>query len=61
MASDLLFYNIFAPQKIPLLKISHDVIVCDLRFDPLQSKIPDYVLWCARLKKICVLASDSIT
>ena len=29
-ASDLPFYNIFAPQKLPVLKISDDVIACDL-------------------------------
>ena len=33
-ASDLPFYNIFAPQKVPLLKISDDVIACDLWFEP---------------------------
>ena len=31
-ALDLLFYDIFAPQKIPVLKISDDVIACDLWF-----------------------------
>ena len=30
MASDLPIYNIFVPQKVPLSKISEDVITCDL-------------------------------
>ena len=39
-ASDLPFYNIFAPQKVPLSKICDDVIACDLWFaPPTQSKI----------------------
>ena len=33
-ASDLPLYDIFAPQKVPLLKISDDVIGCDLWFGP---------------------------
>ena len=32
-ASDLAFYDIFAPQKVPFLKISDDVIACDLWFE----------------------------
>ena len=35
MALDLSLYNIFAPQKVPLLKISDDLIACDLWFAPL--------------------------
>ena len=31
-ASDLAFYDIFAPQKVTFLKISDDVIACDLWF-----------------------------
>ena len=39
-ASDLSFYDIFAPQKVPFLKIFDDVIACDLWFGPLPlSKI----------------------
>ena len=38
-ASDLPFYDIFAPQKVPFSKISDDVILCDLWFGPPQSKI----------------------
>ena len=39
-ASDLpLIYHTFVPQKVPLTKISHDVIACDLWFGPPQSKI----------------------
>ena len=38
-ASDFPFYEIFAPQKVPFLKISDDVIACDLWFGPPQSKI----------------------
>ena len=38
-ASDLPFYDIFAPQKVPFSKISDDVITCDLWFGPPQSKI----------------------
>ena len=38
--SDLLSYNIFVPQKFPLLKIFDDVIACDLWFGPpYKSKI----------------------
>ena len=37
-ALDLPIYDIFAPQKVPLLKISDDVIACNLWFAPLQSK-----------------------
>ena len=32
MASDLPFYNISAPQKVPILKIYDDVIARDLLF-----------------------------
>ena len=39
MASDLPFYEIFAPQKVTLLKTCDDVIACDLWFGPPQSKI----------------------
>ena len=40
MAYDLPFYDIFAPQKVPFLKISDDVIAFDLWFcPPPQSKI----------------------
>ena len=35
MALVLSFYNIFSPQKVPLLKISDDLIACDLLFAPL--------------------------
>ena len=38
-ASDLPFYDIFAPQKITFSKISDDVIACDFWFGPPQSKI----------------------
>ena len=38
-ASDLPFYDIFAPQKVTFSKISDDVIACDLWFGPPQSKI----------------------
>ena len=38
MALDLPFYDIFAPQKVPLLKISDDVIACNLWFGSPQSK-----------------------
>ena len=38
--SDLSSYDIFVPQKVPLLKIFDDVIACDLWFGPpYQSKI----------------------
>ena len=38
--SDLPSYDIFVPQKVPLLKIFDDVIACDLWFGlPYQSKI----------------------
>ena len=37
-ASNLPLYNIFALQKVPLLKISDDVIACDLWFGLSQSK-----------------------
>ena len=32
------FHDIFVPQKVPLSKVSDDVIVCDLWFAPPQSK-----------------------
>ena len=39
-ASDLPFYDIFAPTKISSFEVSDDVIACDLWFGPpLQSKI----------------------
>ena len=41
-ASDLPFYDIFAPQKVPFLKISDDVIACDLWFGPPPIKNPGY-------------------
>ena len=31
---DLPFYDIFAPQKVPFLKISDDIIACNLWFGP---------------------------
>ena len=37
-ASDLPFYNIFDPQKIPFLEISDDVTACDLWFGPPNQK-----------------------
>ena len=41
-ASDLPHYNIFVPQKVPLLKIYYDVITCDLWFGPPSIKNPGY-------------------
>ena len=41
-ASYLPFYDIFAPQKHPILKISDDVIACDLWFGPPPIKNPGY-------------------
>ena len=38
-ASDHKFYDMFVPQKVPLSKISDDVIVCHFWFDPPQSKV----------------------
>ena len=38
-ASGLPLNDIFAPQKVSVSKISDDVIACDLRFGPPQSKI----------------------
>ena len=35
MALGLSLYNIFAPQKVPQLEISDDLIACDLWFAPL--------------------------
>ena len=37
-AFDLLFYDIFPPQKVPLSKISDHIIVCDLWFGPLPNQ-----------------------
>ena len=34
MALDLPFYDIFAPQNVPLLKISDDGMACNLLFGP---------------------------
>ena len=41
-ASDLPFYDIFAPQKITFSQISDDVIACDLWFGPLPINNPGY-------------------
>ena len=38
MALDIPLPNIIAPQKVPLLKISDDVIACDLWFGPTPTK-----------------------
>ena len=38
-ALDLPFYDIFAPQKVPFLKISDDVIASNLWFGPPKSRI----------------------
>ena len=38
MALDLPFHNIFAPQKVLLLKIFDDVIACNLWFGPFSIK-----------------------
>ena len=40
------FYDIFAPQKVPFLKIYDDVIACDLLFGPPPIKNPGYVYAC---------------
>ena len=42
MASDLPFYDSFAPQKLSLLKIFDDVIADDLWFGSPPIKNPDY-------------------
>ena len=44
MPSGLSFYDNFAPRKVFILKISDDVITCDLRFGPSPSptKNPGY-------------------
>ena len=42
-ASDLPFYKTFGPQKVSLLKISDDVIACDLWFGLPPIKNPGYV------------------
>ena len=39
MALNLIFYEIFPPQKVPHLKISDDIIAHDLWFGLPQSKI----------------------
>ena len=41
-ASDLSFYDIFAPQKVPFLKIFDDVIAYDLWFAPPPIENPRY-------------------
>ena len=41
-ASGLPLCDIFAPQKVPFLKISDDVIACDLWFGPPPIKNPGY-------------------
>ena len=41
-ASDHSLYDIFDPQKVPLLKTSDDVIACDLWFELPPIKIPGY-------------------
>ena len=53
MASDLPFYDIFAQQKVPFLKISDDVIACDLWFAPPPPiKNPGYAYVCIHGRKI---------
>ena len=42
MALNLPFYDIFALQKVPFLKISDDLMACDLWFGPLPIKNPGY-------------------
>ena len=41
-ASDLLFYDIFALQKVPFLKITDDIIACDLWFGSPPIENPGY-------------------
>ena len=43
---DLLFYDIFAQQKIVFLEIPVDVIACDLWFGPPPIKNPGYAYVC---------------
>ena len=50
-APDLLFYDIFAPQKVPFSKISDDVIACGLWFGspPIKNLVyaygPNFLSW----------------
>ena len=52
-ASDLPFYDIFAPQKVPVSKISDDVIACDLCLGPPPIKNPGYTY---ELEITCTIA-----
>ena len=49
-ASDLPFYDIFVPQKVPLSKISDDVMACDLWFGPPNQKSWPRLWYHARYK-----------
>ena len=60
MALDLPFYDIFASQKVPLLKNSDDVIACDLWFGPLPIKNPGYAYGCNGYLPQVTVTSDVI-
>ena len=65
-ASYLLFYDIFAPQKVPFLRIFDDVIACDLWFcppPPFPIKNPGYayVMMSVKLCSAVMLLKRLIT
>ena len=54
LALDLPFYDIFAPQKVPLLKISDDVITCNMWFAPPTPAIKNPVYTYGNLSPVTV-------
>ena len=59
-ASDLPSYDIFASQKVPLSKISDDVISCDLWFGPTTIKNSGYAYALIQLIETFILKKDVI-
>ena len=64
-ASDHIIYDIFVPQKVPLSKISDDVIACRFWFGPPPFKNPGYAyareegaFWAVPLPHITPCASQ---
>ena len=54
-ASDLPFYDIFAPQKIPFSKILDNVIACDLWFAPSPPNQESWLCLCCSHRVIRLL------
>ena len=59
-ALDLPFHDIFAPQKRSLLKISEEVIACNLWFRPVPIKTLGYAYGCNGYLPPVTVTSDVI-